>query len=58
MASGLLSSFWQQVYFLLLGSKKKKITKRRTAGSRSEAKNREVFSKRKERTSFERAFRS
>ena len=33
-------------YFFLLGGKKKKITKRRTTGSRSEAKNRDVFSKR------------
>ena len=33
-------------YFFLLGGKKKKITKRRTTGSRSEAKNRDIFSKR------------
>ena len=30
----------------LLGGKNKKITKRRTTGSRSEAKNRDIFSKR------------
>ena len=33
-------------YFFLLCGKNKKITKRRTTGSRSEAKNRDVFSKR------------
>ena len=38
----------EKLFFLLflLGGKNKKITKRRTTGSRSEAKNRDVFSKR------------